>query len=353
MPFTSDEFARIGKYTLDYFLKNNPIDQIAMDRPFLKKMLSRKKTFAGGKEFIVIQLRSSYQSNFQFFDGADTVTYNNRDTVEQAQYPYTNIHDGYQIDEDRLRRNGITITDSKRGSASESEVFQLTNMLKELNEVLNLGFKEKMSAYLQLDGSSSAKALVGLDALVTLQAAPSATGQQVIGGLDRFTWPWWNNYKKTGLSNTTVIDEMEKGFRSQSIHGGGPTDIFVGGDFMDAYRANSKATGNVERFMTVPQKGGVEVDPSITGLNFHGIPLQFCPEWESNFDGMVNPATPWAKRCYMLNLNNIRLQVMQGNDMQSRQPQRPYDRYVLFQAVTWTGGVTMDMASNQGVYALT
>lgn len=353
MPFTQQQISDAGKVGLDFFLKNKPIDQVAQDRPFLQALLQGKKEFPGAKQYVVEQLRSGYQSNFQFYRGSGQVTYNERKTIEQTQFPWVSAHDGYQIDEDRLAQNGITVTDSKVASASQAEVIQLTNLFEEHNEVLMEGFKEKFSAHLHLDGSLSSDAIIGLDTLVTLAADPTGTTQQVVGGLDRYTYPWWRNYKKIGLSNSTILDEMELGFRTQSIHGGAPNKIFGGGAALDAFRANAKATGNIERFLNIPQKGGVVLDPSVTGLAFHGIELQFCPEWETNFDGMTAPATSWAKRLYMLNMKYIKLRPLAGQDMVTRKPPRPHDRYVMYMGLTWKGALTMNMASAQGVYALT
>ena len=59
------------------------------------------------------------------------------------------------LDEDRLAQNGIVIDDnSKGGNASQAEQVQLTNLLTESTETLRLGFEEKFSMSLHLDGSS-------------------------------------------------------------------------------------------------------------------------------------------------------------------------------------------------------
>lgn len=65
MPFTSQEITDAGKAALDFYLKNNPIDQVGMERPLFKALAKNKPTAPGAKQYIVEQLRKAYQSNFQ------------------------------------------------------------------------------------------------------------------------------------------------------------------------------------------------------------------------------------------------------------------------------------------------
>lgn len=78
MSITSAELARAGKSGLDFYLKNNPIDMVDMQRPLLKHLTAKKKTFGGAKEHIVEQIRKNYGSAGQWFDSADTLNYSNR-----------------------------------------------------------------------------------------------------------------------------------------------------------------------------------------------------------------------------------------------------------------------------------
>ena len=66
MSITSAELARAGKQSLDFYLKNNPIDQVTMQRPLLKLLSAKKKPFAGAKENIVEQIRTGYGSSGQW-----------------------------------------------------------------------------------------------------------------------------------------------------------------------------------------------------------------------------------------------------------------------------------------------
>ena len=88
MPFTPQELQDAGKSALDYYLKNNPIDQIKQDYPLLRDLMAKKKAFPGAKEYIVEQLRVNYGSNMQFYRGEATVSYNRRQSLEQAMFPW-------------------------------------------------------------------------------------------------------------------------------------------------------------------------------------------------------------------------------------------------------------------------
>jgi hypothetical protein len=99
MSITSAELARAGKAGLDFYLKNNPIDMVDIQRPLLKHLTAKKKTFGGAKEHIVEQIRKSYGSAGQWFDSADTLNYTNRDTLEQSRFPWYEFHDGMTVNQ--------------------------------------------------------------------------------------------------------------------------------------------------------------------------------------------------------------------------------------------------------------
>lgn len=351
MPFTVNQLAEAAKVGLDFFVKNKPVDQISVDRPFMNALNARKKDFPGAKEYVVEQLRARYSSNFQWYRGSGSVTYNERNTIEQVKYPWRSAHDGLMIDEDRLAQNGIIVTDDRQAKASDAELIQLTNLLDEQFEVLKLGYEEKFSQAIQLDGSSSTDAIAGLDFLVPVTDAPSGAGTEVVGGIDRFTNAWWMTYREKGLVEATILDKTEAAWRAVS-KGGRPTHIFAGKDFIDLFRKAATASTAIQRFIQVPASGGTAVDPAVTGLAYNGVKIEWCPEWDDNFGGAVSPSIGWAKRCYMLNLRSLKLRPLQGQDMVSRKPPRPYDKYVVYAALTWKGAMTLNASRSQGVISV-
>lgn len=351
MPFTSDEISNAGKIGIDYYLRNKPIDQIDVERPLLQFLMSSKKSAPGAKQFIVEQLRYRYQSNFQWFSGSQVVTYNKRQTIEQAMYAWRSAHDGFALDEDRLAQNGIRINEDTNATstASGAEKIQLTNLIEEQSEVLRLGFLEKFSQATHLDGTQSADAITGLDALVSL--TPS-TG--TIGAIDRSKASnvWWRNNAYTGLTTTTttgtILTQMELGYRQCVRNGGRPNKIIAGGDFVDGYR---NFLMNTYGRMDMGASGQKKLEGGTEMLLFHGIPIEWSPEFD-DLDDLYAPGTTWKKRCYMLNGTHIKLRPLDGHDMVTRKPPRAYDKYEYYWGITWRGAVTMNRANAHAVFAL-
>jgi len=343
MPFTSQELSDAGKIAIDFHMKNNPIDQIATERPLLAKLMGSKRSFPGAKQFLTEQLRQSYGSNFQWFYGTQSVTYNRRQTVEQAQYAWRGAHDGFYLDEDRLTENGIVLTDDKKGgNATGAEKVQLTNLLQEQTEVLRLGFEEKFDYDLHLDGTQSAESLAGLDHLIS--TTPSVG---VVGGIDRATNVWWRNNVALGVAQANLIDQMEILWRACVRNGGRPDFILVGSTFLDTFRAAAQA--DIQRYLSNGNQA--KLDPSISDLSFKGVPLVWDPVF-ADIDAAGAPATPWEKRCYFINTKHIRIRPAEGHDMISRKPPRAYNQYVHYWGLTWKGALSMNRSNSHAVMSV-
>lgn len=346
MPFTTEEISIAGKTALDYYLKNKPTDQIKVDRVWLKKLMSTKKSMPGAKQNATVQLRYRYQSNFSFFNGRAQVTYNNRSTVDQAAFPWRSAHDGFALDEDRLIQNGITVTDNKKAVHSQAEVIQLTNLLNEQIEVLDLGFDEKFDEALLLDGSAGNDDIEGLDLLV---ATDPTTG--TVGGIDRSVAAnsWWRNNFKLNMTTTTttgdILEEMETQFRNCMKNGGRPNFIMAGSDFIDGYRNFMLKTYGVIHH---PGGSGIDIEGGSDKITFKGIPIV----WNPVFDDMPAATPTWSKRCYFLNTNFITLMEIEGQGKMSRRPPRPYDRYEHYWGMTWRGALVMSRANAHSVMSI-
>lgn len=351
MPFTAQELLDAGKAGLDFFLANDPVDQIALERPLLKALQAKKQSAPGAKQYVVEQLRKTYGSNFQWFNGSSVVTYNRRQTLEQASFAWRSCHDGLALNEDQLTQNGIIMTDTAGpSSASDAEKIQLTNLFKEQAAVLKLGFQEQFSYALHVDGTSSTDAITGLDALVAL--VPT-TG--TVGGIDRSVAgnAYFRNNFATGLTTTTgtgtILNQMEVMYRQCMRNGGRPDLMIAGSTYIDGYRNFVLNTFGRMDFGPSNRKrveGGTEV------LTFQGTEVQWSPEFQE-LDARFAPATLWEKRMYMLNSGTIRLRPMEGHDMISRKPPRAYDRYEYYWAMTWKGALTINRPSGNAVLALT
>lgn len=341
MPFTPAQVAKASKAALDYHLKNKPIDQVGYEMPLLKLLTEGKKAFPGGKEFITEQLRARRGSNFQWYRGNATVTYNTRDPLEQAKFGWSGVHDGFAMDEDEMLQNGIVLTDDGSAKATDAEKVQLSNLLEEKIFALEQGFKEQMDEQLYLDGTQNVEAIAGLSALVSTTPAVG-----VVGAINRATAgnEFWRNYAATGVAAADLVQSMETTLRAVRLNGGFQGVILCGSTFLDAYRAQAKE--EIQRHVVV-SGGTPKLDAGVEELYFRGIPLIWSPTMD-RLDG----ATAWAKRAYWINKKHITLRPAQGHDMIARTPPRVYNQYVHYQAMTWKGGLTINRANGHAVQQL-
>jgi hypothetical protein len=352
MPFTVDQLAYAGKASIDYYLKNDPIDQINVERPLIKKLMAGKSDYAGGLQYVVEQLRFSNDSNFQSYFGDGQVSYNRKRTLQQAKFSWGSFHDGFGLNEDELAQNGITMTDDRNSVPTDAEKVQLTNLLKENNETLKLGFQENFDLMLHRDGSQSATDIPGLDSLISLTPSASAT----IGTLNQNTYSWWRNYASTGIVSTTtdlLVNNMEVAWRECMRYGGSAPDfILCGAAYLDAYRRYSSVSTNRQILDSKGlQKGGVSIDAGTTGIYFKGVELVWDPVFDI-LDTLDAPASTWAKRCYFINTKFMKLRPIKGHWMVSRKPPRIYDRYIQYWALTSKAALTTNKRNAHAVLTI-
>ena len=387
----ANDIAQLGFVALENFLKNKPIDQVATERPLLKALMAKKKPWGGGNQNIVEQIRTDYDSNFEWFgdttggtvNRSSAVTYNTRDTVKQASYPWNSAHDGFQFSEDFLLGNGILINDSQSPrNSSAAGLVQLTNVFNEAMEVLRLGFEKILDQSLHLDGtvaitagtgtgSLANKAINGLDFLVSFDPR---TG--TVGGINRGTSSYWrNNFdtgsglntfgttSPTGYAHADLLAAMHTMWRQCQRNGGTPNFILAGTDFIKGYELAATAATALSRYAVQPGTSSTpwNMDPSLeikeggtfTGLYFQGVPIM----WDPVFDDIdaISGSTPsngtsvlWSKRCYMLNLNHLSLRPIQDNDMIARKPPREHTSYNYYWGMTWRGSLTANRMNCHG-----
>lgn len=344
MALTAGEIAKAGKSALDYYASKKPTDQITTERPFLKKLVAKKKAFPGAKQFINEKLLTNYGSNFQWFWGDQTVTYNSRDVLADANFSYRAFHDGFTVSEHELRQNGIVVNDSRKpgSAASADEIKLIADYFALQMDALQMGVEARLDMELHRSGAQSAEAPAGLDALVSL--AP-ATG--TVGGIDRATNPYWRNHASTGIAAASLLAKMDIAWRACIRNGGKPDFIMAGEDFIDAYRAAALAAGK----QIVIQAGSNSVEGSTPEFLYMGVPVVWNPVFD-DLDALESPTITWSKRCYFLNTNHLRLRDADGDWMQPRDPKRDPDKYVHKFAITGTLGMTMNRANAHAVLSI-
>lgn len=348
MPISNSDLQELAKVSLDEYLRNMPVDQIATERPLLKKLMSGRKSFLGARQNVVENIRKSYGSNFAWAYGEDAVSFNKRNTTEQAAFPWRRAVDGLYIDYDRLFGAGIKVREGERGAfkLEQNEKVQLLNLLDEQMEALKEGFMAKLDLELHRDGTSDADAIAGLDALIS--TAPTAG---VIGGLDRGTATYWRNHAETGIVSSTaglLAERMEAGWRKNIKNGGSPDYILAGGKFIDAYRKYGvTVTNNAEagKVKTLDAGTGSGVN---TGLYFKGVEIIWDPQFEE-LDALESPAVEWEKRCYFLNSKHLKYR---DDDMDIVTPVRPHDTLAMYAMVNLRAALSLSRSNAHSVLSI-
>ncbi len=343
MAISSTDLARLAKYTLENYLRNPPEDQVKTALPLLDKLRAKAKKLTGGLQNIVVQVRKSYDSNFNWTYGEAQIPFNKRDTVEQARFAWKRWTDAYRIPYDELFDNGISVLEGgpKQFRLEVSEKNMLTNILSENNESLKLGADHNLALHLWRDGSSSADALVGMDALISTDPTTGTAGS-----INRAAAAWWRNNVSTGIASTTagaLTEAMEQMWRACIRNGGKPDFIVAGSDFCDAYRRYSiTVTQNADA-----SKAG-DLDAGTNRLSFKGVEIVWDPLF-SELDALDSPTIPWEKRCYMLNTRHI---ALHEGALDVSNPTRPHDTYTMYCMATQRLALAMKRANAHAVLSI-
>lgn len=351
MPVTTAQLLAGAAYQLESYSTSDPVDQFTSARPFAQWLISNKVDSIFGNGIFNEKVRVSNDSNYQNYTGDNQVTYNKKNTVRKAPFMHYEAHDGFALNETELADNGVILTDDREAVATEAEKIQIVNKLKEGRDTLKEGFQQNWDLEVHRDGTQSALAVPGLNALV------SVDGLGVIGGIDASTSTYWKNNFNTGIAATAGVltAAMETEWRKCTTYGGmSPDYIVCGSKFLDAYRVDAKQ--EVNRQIIIAGKGGTTLDGSIgtgvsTGLYFKGVELV----WDPTFDALQAadaPAIAWDKRCYFLNSKALKLRPFKGRWMLPRKPSRIYDRYTHYFALTADYGITVNKRNCMSVLSI-
>jgi hypothetical protein len=334
MPFTAQELANIANAAIDFHMKGKAFDQSISEKPLLKALKAGQETFPGGKEFITWPVKGVHTSAIQGYSHDDTVSYSNPANIKRAQASWYEIHEGISFTGTELKKDGISVVDSTTGDStsehSERELTALTNILEDKLQDMTEGWAETFNLMLWKDGTQDAKQVPGVQSFI--RTAPT-TG--TLFGIDTAANSWFRN--RTNLSvasnsgtwaNQPLVRALQQDFRQlRRYQGMKPTLMLAGSDFLDALEMELRSKGNYT--LEGWAKSGT-IDASVADVAFKGLKFEYDP----TLDDLSK-----AKYCYALDMKNIKLKVMDGEDMKQHSPARPEDKYVYFRAITWTGGL--------------
>lgn len=335
----------IANQTLDYYFKNEILSQTIQDKPFLAAMRAAQKKFPGSKEFIRGNVKGTYTTEFMGYEGDDPVTYNNPTNVKQFAFPWFEHHAGIFFTNTELKRNGISVSNTMTGEStsrvSDSDLIMITDLLKDKLEDMDEGTARSLDSIFHRDGTQSAKVTPGLTALI---ADDPTTG--VVGSIDRATNSWWRNRALVGgnkivasTSAQTATKTLRTEVRQLRRYGGRPNLLIAGSSAFEALEAEIHEKGSYT------ESGfNKKIDIGIGEISIKGLGTIM---YDPTLDDLGR-----SDYLYMIDTRHLYPMVMNGEDMRVHNPARPYDRYVFYRSVTWTGTMIVRKLNAHGVYQI-
>lgn len=354
MAFTAGELADISNKALETYIDRGTVwKQDMANKPMLDMFNRRAGKFAGGKDFVSFLVGSGYGGGaLTGYTGDDQVPYYNPVGSQRARFPWKEHHIGMGVTQTELKIDGIDViedgTDQTTREMPGREAQALANILDEKNEKLGSDYTFSLDRLIHTDGSADAKALAGIQSILFEAPAVGTTGN-----INRAVNTWWRNDAMTTAngnvitSNTAnggaLITAMDGALRRRSKFKRGATDVhyFAGTDFIDAYKKELRTNG----YYTQSGWRGGRPDGSMQDPLHDGLPI----EWDPTMDDIGK-----GKFCYAIDMGKtgLRLMYMDGQRMKKHNPARPYDRYVMYKALTMTGVLIAKQLNTSGVYEI-
>lgn len=334
----------VANAAFDFYVKKELYNQHIQEKPLLRELRKKQKTFPGGKGEIVVSPVFETQSSLEGFEGDDTLTFTNPTPIKQARYPWKMQHLGIKMTTEELLKDGISIVDTNGASTrehSQRDVTVIQNILQAKMDDMSEGFADGMNTMLWLDGTQDTKDVPGIQSLIT--KAP-ATG--VVGGIDRATQPLWRNIALTtangttqitpSTANSTLIRTLQKQVRQLRRYGSPSFIILCGSAFMDAIEDEAYAKG------TLTQEGFKETtEAGIGAVSVRGLGTFM---YDPTLDDLSE-----QKFAYFIDTKAIQLMPIEGEDMKKHNPARPHDKMVVYKSMTWAGGLCMKQSNTSMV----
>lgn len=343
---TMEQLDTIANASLDFHLDRGKVFwQNEQDRPLLRDLMQAQKSFAGGKEFLTERVAGEYVTGLEGFVYDDQVGYSNPSKLRTAYFPWKLLHSGLNVTIHELLQNGISIANTNDGSGekrlSQADAIQLADIFDYKMEDLKGGMNKAFDEMLWGDGSSDPKLVPGIRSIILDNPSSGLT----VGGIDQSANTWWRNYAALGIVTTdptaqNLVTALQKGFRQMRRFGTPKHKAYAGSDFLEAFEKELRSKGNYT--LEGWSKSG-RIDASVADVMFKGIDINYAPTLDD---------LGLSKYCFFIDMNVIRLRNVEGEDMKKHMPSRPEDRYVIYRAVTWVGGLTARQRNTSGVFSI-
>lgn len=351
---TQAELDNAANAAFDFYEKNKLYNQHISEKPLLRELRKKQKTFPGGKDNITVSPVFQTDSSLEGFEGDDTLTFTNPTPISQAAYPWKMQHLGIKMTTQELLKNGISLVDTNGASTVKNnrrDLVAIQDVLQSKLDDMSEGWASGMNSMLWKDGTQSTKDVPGIQYLIAEN--PTAG---VVGGIDRATQALWRNVAFTAAHQTATTDaadgvitpntstsalirKLQKSVRTLRRYGNPNFLILAGSAFMDAIEDEGYAKG------TLTQTGfGDETELGIGKVSIRGLGTFM---YDPTLDDLSK-----EKFCYFIDCNAIKLRPIEGEDMKRHNPARPHDKMVVYKSMTWAGGLSMNQANTSMVVEL-
>ena len=347
MAFSAGELANIANAALDFYIdKGDVLSQTIQNKPLLKAMDSKNKTFPGGKGDVNLAVKGAYTTTVAGYTHNDTVAYANPANIVRANYTWREHHAGISLTHTELKHDGISVVDTDGAEVSQHSrraMTMLANLLEDKLEDMAEGYARGMNSLLYGDGTGDAKALAGIQSIV--KQAPGSAG--TIGGIDHVANTWWRNRSNVSIATTAagteLVDLIHSEIRLLRRYGGKPSIAVAGSAFLDRLASQLRAKGNY----TQTGFSGKQ-DISMGEMFYQGIKFEYDPE----LDDINLTGKDGNKRCYIIDPSKLYLAYMQDEKMKKHSPARPHTSYVFYKAITTTAVLCSSQNNCHGVYEI-
>lgn len=345
MPFTLEQIENTSNAALElHFQKGKIVSQTIQDKPLLDAMMSKEKTFPGGKDAITGTVKGVYSTGIEGFSNDDQVSYGNPANIKKYTYPWKLIHAGIKFTMHELLQNGIRVVDTQDGSsvspASEAEKIQLANVYQDKLDDMQEGVDRAMNEMFWRDGTQDSELVPGIMSFVVDDPTEAA----VVGGIDQNANTWWRNRASLAITASTASDQnlintLQTELLQLRRYGGRPNLWLAGSDFIEWYQKELRSKGDYTNngFMAGAD-GGMPDD-----IKFAKNMIKYDP----TLDDMSR-----SKYCYALDTRFIFPMAIEGESMKKHNPARPEDRYAFYKAVTWVGGLVATRRNVHEVFSI-
>ena len=349
MAFSSAELANIANAALDYYInKGDAISQSLADKPLLKAIDAKSKTFPGGKGELSVAVKGDYTTTVAGYTHNDTVTYANPANLKRANYAWKEHHAGISLTLTELKKDGISVTDSTTSASvsnhSGRDQTVLVNLFQDKLDDMMEGYSRGMNDFLYGDGTADPNAIAGIQTLIVDD--PTATGTTV-GGLSTVSNTWWRNRANVAITTSAtgqeLIETLHTEMRQLKRFGGRPDIAVCGSAFLDRLADELRRNGNYS------QTGFARGQNIAMGeINYNGLQFVYDPALDDLTISGKNP----DKRAYIIDSSKLCMYYMDGEKMKRHAPARPATQYVMYRAITTTAALTATQLNCHGVYEI-